>query len=59
MAENEAKPGPKKAVDHVTGAYKLLKALQSKVDQHPEIGQAIHHLEMALVDLEVSTGGMW
>ena len=58
MAENEEKPAPKKAAEHVTGAYKLLKALQAKVGEHPEIGQAIHKLELALTALEVQTGGM-
>lgn len=61
MEENpETKPEsrPQKAAEHVAGAYKLLKALQDKVEQHPEIGQAIHQLELALVNLEIQTGGM-
>ena len=58
--QDETKPesDPKKAAEHVAGAHKLLKALQAKVDQHPEIGQAIHQLELALVNLEIQTGGM-
>ena len=58
MAESESKLSPEKAAEHVAGAHKLLKALQAKVEQHPEIGQAIHQLEMALVNLEIQTGGM-
>ena len=46
------------AVEHVTKANNLLKALQEKIGEHPEIGQAIHNLEMALAVLEVQTGGM-
>jgi hypothetical protein len=42
----------------VAGAHTLLKTLQGKVAEHPEIGQAIHKLEMALAILEVKTGGM-
>ncbi len=50
--------GSAKAAEQVAGAQDLLKALQEKVGQHPEIGQAIHKLEMALAILEVQTGGM-
>ncbi len=47
------------AVKHVTAAHDLLKTLQEKIGEHPEIGQAIHNLEMALAVLEVQTGGMF
>jgi hypothetical protein len=58
--QDETKPGsgPAKAAEQVAGAHDLLKALQEKVGQHPEIGQAIHKLELALAILEVQTGGM-
>ena len=46
------------AADHVAGAYRLLKALEEKVGEHPEIGQAVNKLEMALAILGVQTGGM-
>ena len=46
------------AVEHVTKANNLLKTLQGKIGEHPEIGQAIHNLEMALAVLEVQTAGM-
>jgi hypothetical protein len=51
-------PGARQAAEHVAGAHSLLKALQGKVAEHPEVGQAIHKLEMALALLEVQTGGM-
>jgi hypothetical protein len=46
------------AVEHVAAAYRLLKALQDKIGEHPEIGQAVNKLETALAILEVQTGGM-
>ncbi len=46
------------AADHVAGAYHLLMALQEKIGEHPEIGQAVNKLEMALAILGVQTGGM-
>ena len=46
------------AAEHVAGAHKLLKALQDKLGEHPEIGQAVTKLETALAILEVQTGGM-
>ncbi len=49
---------PAKAAEQVAGAQDLLKTLQEKLGQHPEIGQAIHKLELALAILEVQTGGM-
>jgi len=33
-------------------------ALQAKIGQHPEIGQAVTKLEMALNVLAVQTGGL-
>ena len=58
--ENASKPdsGVAQAAEHVAGAYKLLKALQEKIDEHPEIGQAVNKLETALAILEIQTGGM-
>ena len=49
---------PTQAAEHVAGAYQLLKALQEKVGEHPEIGQAVNKLEMALAILGVQTGAM-
>jgi hypothetical protein len=60
--QNEDQPksdsGQHPAAEHVAGAHTLLKNLQGKVAEHPEIGQAIHKLEEALAILEVQTGGM-
>jgi hypothetical protein len=42
----------------VAGAHALLKALEAKVGEHPEIGQAIHKLEIALNILGLETGAM-
>jgi hypothetical protein len=60
QTQNKPKPdsGPHPAAEHVAGAHTLLKTLQGKVAEHPEIGQAIHKLEEALAILEVQTGGM-
>jgi hypothetical protein len=61
QTKDKSKPdsGPRKAAEHVAGAHNLLKALQSKAAEHPEIGQAINKLEQALAILEVQTGGMF
>lgn len=46
------------AAEQVTHAHTLLKSLEARVGQHPELGQAIHKLEQALAILGVQTGGM-
>jgi len=51
-------PGQTKAVKHVSGAHELLKALREKVGEHPELGEAITELEMALSILTVQTAGL-
>jgi hypothetical protein len=60
--ETQADPKPgfdsRQAAEHVAGAHRLLKALEDKIGEHPEIGQAVHKLEMALAILEIKTGGM-
>jgi hypothetical protein len=60
QTQDETNPdsGSRRAVEHVSGAHDLLKALRDKIGEHPEIGQAINKLEMALAILEVKTGGM-
>jgi len=60
QTQAEPKPGAdaRQAVEHVAGAHRLLKALQNKIGEHPEIGQAVNKLEMALAILEIKTGGM-
>jgi hypothetical protein len=49
---------PAKVEEHIKSAHQILKALQEKIGQHPEIGAAITKLEMALNDLAIQTGGM-
>ena len=44
------------AETHVRSAHQILKALQEKIGEHPEIGAAVTKLEMALNDLAVQTG---
>jgi hypothetical protein len=46
------------AAEHIAGAHQLLKTLQDKVGQHPELAEAITKLEMALSILTVKTAGM-
>ncbi|MGA2964592.1 MAG: hypothetical protein ABSD64_00155 [Terriglobales bacterium] len=56
------KPKPEqdrvKAAEHVASAHKILKELQQKVGDHPELGEAITKLEMALNMLAIKTGGL-
>jgi hypothetical protein len=47
------------AVEHLTGAQELLKSLQKKVGEHPELAEAIRKLESALNILTVKTGGIF
>ncbi len=50
--------GPKQAAEHVAAANQLLKILQTKIGEHPEIREAVNKLEMALAILGVQTGGL-
>lgn len=45
-------------VANIAGAHQILKTLQAKIGEHPELGAAITKLEMALNDLAIQTGGM-
>jgi hypothetical protein len=57
---NEPKPdqGSAQAAEHVASAHQILKELQQKVGNHPELGVAITKLEIALNILAVQTGGL-
>jgi hypothetical protein len=55
---NPEQDHPAQAAAHVASAHRILKALQEKIGEHPELGAAITKLEMALNDLAVQTGGM-
>jgi hypothetical protein len=46
------------AAEHVASAHQILKELQKKVGNHPELGEAITKLEMALSTLAIQTGGL-
>ncbi len=46
------------AAEHVASAHKILKELQQKLGNHPELGEAITKLEMALNTLAVKTAGL-
>jgi hypothetical protein len=59
-APNEPKPDQNsvQAAEHVASARKILKELQQKAEHHPELGEAITKLEMALNILAIKTGGL-
>jgi hypothetical protein len=57
-SEPNPKQTPAQAAAHVAGAHQVLKALQEKIGQHPELAAAITNLEVALSILTVETGGM-
>jgi hypothetical protein len=57
-SEPNPKPNPTEAEEHIASAQQILKALQEKVGEHPEIGAAITKLEMALNALAIQTGGL-
>ena len=57
---NKSNPNQKstEAEVHIRTAHQILKALQEKIGQHPELATAITNLEMALSIMTVQTGGM-
>jgi hypothetical protein len=57
-SEPQSGQTPNPATEHVAGAHKILKELQAKVGSHPELGEAITKLEMALSTLTLQTGGL-
>jgi hypothetical protein len=56
QGEHNSERNPGQAATHITSAHEILKALQEKLGEHPEIGAAITKLEMALNVLAVRTG---
>ena len=56
--ETPGKQNPAEAEAHIASAQQILKALQEKIGEHPEIGEAITKLEMALNVLEIKSGGV-
>ena len=58
QSECNPESSPAKVEEHIKSAQQILKALQQKIGEHPEIGAAITKLEMALNDLAIQTGGL-
>jgi hypothetical protein len=58
QSKSNPESNPAKAEAHIKSAHQILKALQEKIGEHPEIGAAITKLEMALNDLAIQTGGV-
>ena len=46
------------AIEHITEAHSILKRLHERLDEHPELEQAIEELELALNELTLRTGGL-
>jgi hypothetical protein len=57
-SERRPEPNPGEAEAHIASAQQMLKALQEKIGEHPEIGAVITKLEMALNALAIQTGGL-
>jgi hypothetical protein len=57
-SEGSPRPNSAEAEAHIASAQILLRALQEKIGEHPEIGAAITKLEMALNALGIQTGGL-
>jgi hypothetical protein len=60
MERNSTNPSSddKRAVEHLTEAHSLLHDLQSEINQHPKLADAIQKLELALSLLTTKSGGM-
>jgi hypothetical protein len=58
QGERNPESKPAQVQEHIKSAQQILKALQEKIGEHPEIGAAITKLEMALNDLAIQTGGL-
>ncbi len=57
-SESKREQNPVQAAEHIASAHQILKSLQEKVGDHPELGEAITKLEMALNILAIQTGGL-
>jgi len=53
-----ATPQPPDPIEPVSEAHQLLKGLREKLDEHPDLEEAITKLELALSILTTKTGGM-
>jgi hypothetical protein len=54
-AKQSAAPSP--AAEHVAGAHRMMKSLQDRIGEHPELSEAIREVELALSILTVKTAG--
>ena len=57
-SEPNPEQDPAQAAAHIASAHEILKVLEKKIGEHPEIGAAITKLEMALNVLAIQTGGL-
>ena len=57
-SEHKPEQDTAQAAAHIASAHQILKSLQEKIGEHPEIGAAITKLEMALNDLAIQTAGL-
>jgi hypothetical protein len=58
QSERNPESNSAKVEAHIKSAQQILKTLQEKIGEHPEIGAALTKLEMALNDLAIQTGGL-
>jgi hypothetical protein len=58
QSKQNPESNPPKVEEHIKSAQQILKALQEKIGEHPEIGTALTKLELALYDLAIQTGGV-
>ena len=60
MTENANQNGnaERDAAQHIAEAHRLLNRLRQRLDEHPELEDAISKLELALSLLTTTTGGM-
>ena len=56
--EGNPKASPAKVEEHIRSAQQILKTLQDKIGEHPELATALTKLELALYDLAIQTGGV-
>jgi hypothetical protein len=57
-SDRTPQPNPVEAAVHIASAREMLKAMQGKIGEHPEVGAVITKLEMALNALAIQTGGL-
>ncbi len=56
--ENNQIQQDQNAAQHVAEAHRILSALRSQLEKHPDLEEAIANLEMALSILTTKTAGM-